>query len=142
MIQLLVAVDEHDHAKQIVDCAVVFAKSMSAKILLVYVIPEKSVPEKYSDTHGDSLPEHYYEDVFERTVGGYTKSLENAKLEFEGIYGVGNPTDFILRTAKSRKVNFIVVGIRGLRRIGRLKALGDVARNVIERSEIPVIAVP
>jgi nucleotide-binding universal stress UspA family protein len=142
MRKILVAVDGHPHAKKIVETSIDLAKAMSAKIILVYVITEKSVPIKYRDSHGDALPEHYTEDVFERTVGALRDDIASAKVEYEGIVGQGDPKKFIIKTAESREADLIVVGVRGLRRLSRIKALGDVARSVIEESKIPVTAVP
>ncbi len=85
MKQILVAVDEHPHAEEIVESAIRLAVPMSAKILLMYVVTDKSVPESYRDSHGDALPEHFYLDKFQRTVGRLLKHSEKAGLACEGI---------------------------------------------------------
>jgi nucleotide-binding universal stress UspA family protein len=141
MKQILVAVDEHAHAEQIVDSAIELAKSMSARILLMYVV-ESSVPDNYRDEHGDALPEHYYRDEFERSMGPLVKMIQKAGLRCEEIPGSGDPVKEILKTAKSRNVSYIVMGTRELRGLGKLRAIGSVSRNVIEKSTIPVVAVP
>jgi nucleotide-binding universal stress UspA family protein len=142
MKQILVAVDEHPHAQQIVDSAIELAEGISAKILLIYVMEKRSVPEKYRDEHGDALPEHYYEDEFERTVGPLVNLIEKAGIRCEGIAANGDPVKEILKAAKSKSVSYIVMGTRELRGLGRLRAIGSVSRNVIEKSTIPVMAVP
>jgi nucleotide-binding universal stress UspA family protein len=142
MKQILVAVDEHPHAEQIVDSAIELAKALSAKIFLMYVVENSSVPEKYRDEHGDALPEHYYEDEFERTVGPLVKVIEKEGIRCEGIAASGDPVKEILKAAKSESVSYIVMGTRELRGLGRLRAIGSVSRNVIEKSTIPVVAVP
>ncbi len=142
MKQILVAVDEHPHAEEIVECAVRLATEISAKILLIFVVEERHVPENYRDEHGDELPEHFYADVFQRTVSPFLKYITKAGVKVEGITGVGDPVKEILKTAKARNVSYIVVGTRGLRYWGRLRAINSVSRNVIEKSVIPVVAVP
>lgn len=142
MKQILVAVDEHPHAEQIVESAIQLAMPMAAKILLLYVVTEKSVPEGYADQHGDALPEHYYEDQFQRTVGRLLKHIEKAGMKYEGICGVGDPQEEILKAARSNDVSYIVVGARRFRYLSRLKAFGNVGRTVIENSTVPVLAVP
>lgn len=142
MKQILVAVDEHPHAEQIVDSAIELAKGISASILLIYVVDKKSVPEKFRDEHGDALPEHYYEDEFQRTLGPLLKTIEKTGIKCEGIAASGDPVKEILKAAKSKNVNYIVMGTRELRGLGRLRAIGSVSRNVIEKSSIPVVAVP
>jgi len=141
MKQILVAVDEHAHAEQIVESAIELAQGISAKIVLMYVV-EGPPPENYRDTHGDALPEHYYEDEFERSVGPLVDVVEKAGITCEPLAGSGDPVKEILRVAKSKGVNYIVMGTRELRGLGRLRAIGSVSRNVIEKSTIPVVAVP
>lgn len=141
MKQILVAVDEHAHAEQIVDSAIELAQGISAKIVLMYVV-EGSPPENYRDTHGDALPEHYYQDEFERSVGSLVEVVEKAGIRCEPLVASGDPVKEILKVAKSKSVNYIVMGTRELRGLGRLRAIGSVSRNVIEKSSIPVVAVP
>ena len=142
MTQILVAVDEHPHAEQIVDSAIELAQGMSARILLIYVVDKTSVPEKYRDEHGDALPEHFYEDEFQRTVGQLVKAVENAGIECEGVAASGDPVREILKAAVSTGADYIVMGARELRGLRRLRAISSVSRNVIEKSTIPVVAVP
>ena len=68
--------------------------------------------------------------------------IEKAGIAFEGINSKGNPEQQILKTAKTKRVDYIVVGTRGLRRLNRLRAIGNVSRSVIENSTVPVLAVP
>jgi nucleotide-binding universal stress UspA family protein len=142
MKQILVAVDQHAHAKQIVESAIVLAEAMSAKILLLYVVRSKSVPSGFVDMHGDKIPEHYYRDQFHRVTDELVKKIAEAGLKYEGICGVGDPKDLILKTATSRRVDYVVIGIHGFRGLSRLKAIGNIARSVIESSGVPVLAIP
>jgi len=142
MKHILVAVDEHPHAEQIIDSAIQLAGGISAKIFLIYVMDDESVPETYRDEHGDALPEHYFEDQFKRITGPMLKRIEKAGIKGEGIIAVGNPEKEILKAAKSKDASYIVIGTRELRGLGRLRAIGSVSRNVIEKSTIPVVAVP
>ena len=142
MKNILVAVDQHAHAQQIVDSAIELAVAMSAKVFLLYVVRNKSVPSGFVDMHGDKIPEHYYRDQFHKVTDGLVKKIEVAGLKYEGICGVGDPQDLILKTAKSRKVDYVVIGIHRFRGLSRLKALGNLARNVIESSDVPVLAIP
>jgi nucleotide-binding universal stress UspA family protein len=139
---ILVAVDEHPHAEQIVDSAIQLARALAAKILLIYVVPARSVPDSYRDADGDALPEHFYKDEYLRTVAPLLKMIEKAGVKYEGISASGDPVKEILKVAKSRDVGYIVMGARELRGLGRLRAINSVSRNVIEKSTIPVVAVP
>ncbi|HLA22853.1 MAG TPA: universal stress protein [Nitrosopumilaceae archaeon] len=53
----------------------------------------------------------------------------------------GNPTDAILKFARGRKIDLIVMGSQGLHGIGRLKALGSVSRKISELASCPVMIV-
>lgn len=139
---VLVAVDEHPHATKIVEAAVHLAAPISAKIALLYVITDKKVPARFVDVHGDAIPEHYYLDQYHRTVDALVKKVHDAGLHFEGICGVGDPLEVILKSASSRDASYIVVGVHGYSGLGKLKAVGNVARNVIEKSDVPVLAIP
>jgi nucleotide-binding universal stress UspA family protein len=142
MKQILVAVDTHPHAVKIVDSAIEMAELMSAKILLIYVQQATAVPGGYTDEHGDALPEHWYEDQFQRAMRPLFKRMDAAGVKYEGVCKVGNPVDQILKTAKSKQADYIVVGARGLSNLRRLKAISSVSRNVIEKSDIPVVSIP
>jgi nucleotide-binding universal stress UspA family protein len=139
---ILVAVDEHSHAEQIVDSGIKLAKALSTKIFLIYVVSGGSVPSSYRDVHGDALPEHYAEDEFRRTAGPLLTTIEEAGVKYEAIAATGDPVKEILKAAKSKDVCYIVVGTRELRGLSRLKAISSVSRKVIESSTIPVVAVP
>jgi len=139
---ILVAIDEHPHAAQIVESGIQLAKALSAKIFLIYVVGGGSVPDSYRDEHGDALPEHYAEDEFRRTAGPLIKAIEKAGVKYEGISASGDPVKEILKAAKSKDVSYIVIGTRELRGLGRLRAIASVSRIVIEKSTIPVVAVP
>jgi nucleotide-binding universal stress UspA family protein len=142
MKQILVAIDEHPHADQIVDSGIELAEAMSAKILVIYVVEKGSVPDEYRDSHGDALPEHFYDDLFKRAVAPYLKRIEKAGIMYEGISAAGDPVKEILKVAKAKGVDYIVVGTREQRGLGRLRAIGSVSRNLIEKSTVPVLAVP
>jgi nucleotide-binding universal stress UspA family protein len=53
----------------------------------------------------------------------------------------GNPIDAILKFARGRKINLIVMGSQGLHGVGRLKALGSVSRKISELASCPVMIV-
>jgi nucleotide-binding universal stress UspA family protein len=142
MKQILVAVDEHPHAERIVETSIELARELASRILLIYVMPKTSPPENYKDTHGDALPEHYYEDEYERSLAPVLAKLQKSKVTFEKVLAVGDPQEEILKAAKSRRVSYIVVGARGLRGLRRLAAISSVSRGVIEKAEVPVLTVP
>ena len=139
---MLVAVDGQSQTGNIVDRAIELASALSAKILLLYVIVEKEVPRGYEDIHGDSIPEHYYQEQYHRATDEQAEKIRKAGIEFEGMCGTGDPKFAILSTSKSKEVSFVVLGVRSFRHQGRLRGEGNVAKEVMEGSAVPVIAIP
>ena len=131
---VLLAVDGHPHSKKIADAAIEVAKAMSAKILLCFVITE-AAPEGY---HGDD----FNKDEFDRAVGGIADRIRAAKVECEELWGAGDPKKLIVKTAELRKATMIVIGMHPLHNVGKIRALGDVSRSVVENSKVPVLVIP
>ncbi|MBI3023705.1 MAG: universal stress protein [Thaumarchaeota archaeon] len=146
MKEILVAVDGSKHSEKIVDYAIDLAKTMSAKIALIYVMPELSIPEdykKYAEEEKISRPESsYLRSVAERILADLGERIRRKGVEYEEAYTVGYPAEAILHAVERRRVDLVVVGVRGLHGLGRLRALGSVARKIIENSPVPVIAIP
>ena len=102
MKQILVAVDEHPHAEQIVDAAIQLAEATSAKILLIYVVSAKTLPSGYRESDQDNKGEDFYEDEYLRAVGPLLERIEKAGIAFEGINSKGNPEQQILKDGKNK----------------------------------------
>ena len=136
------AVDGHPESGKLVGLAIEFASALPAKILLLYVVMDKEVPRGYEDIHGDSIPEHYYQEQYHRATDELAEKIKKAGIEFEGLCGTGDPKLSILSTAKSRGVDFVVLGVHGFKHPGRFRGDGNVAREVMENLTVPVIAVP
>jgi len=131
---ILVAIDGHPHSKKIVDSAIEIAKAMSAKILLSYVVTE-AAPQGY---HGDD----FNKDEFDRAVGPEVERIRKARVECEELWGAGDPKKLIIKTAEQRKASMVVIGMHPLRNIGKIRALGDVSRSIVENSKVPVLVIP
>lgn len=144
MTEILVAVDGCNHSERVVNEAIELAKATSADIVLAYVAPKLAIPDEYMKNSEEVVPsvESYYEDFSERMFGDLLEQAKKEGVKAETIFGAGNPTEFILKKAKERKVSMIVVGVDGLHRLARIRALGSTSRRIIENSTIPVVSVP
>jgi nucleotide-binding universal stress UspA family protein len=144
--EILVAVDGSKHSERIVDFAASLAKPLSAKILLIYVMPSSDIPEDYLDyakREAISSPvASYLRTVAEEIIAKLGERIKERGVEYEGVYHLGNPAEKIIEAAESKKVGLVVVGVRGLHSVDRIRALGSVSRRVIENSGIPVLTVP
>jgi nucleotide-binding universal stress UspA family protein len=145
MNQILVAVDGSKHSEKVADEAVTVAKSMAAKILLLYVCPDAlAVPEEfraYAKVEEVDLSE-YYSVISTNILSKLGTRIKGKGIELESISESGRAADEILEVAKTRGVNMILVGMHGLHAVGPLRSLGSTARRVIEKSPIPVVVVP
>ena len=144
MTEILVAVDGHEHCKRIVDTAIQLAKPLSAKIILTYVAPKLSVPDEYAASLQQEEPvtEDYYEEFSKRMLGDLDARARKQGVQVETLFGVGNPTDYIIEKAKSRKVSLIVIGACATHRLKGIRSIGSVTTRVIQNSPVPVVAVP
>ncbi|MDE1818745.1 MAG: universal stress protein [Thaumarchaeota archaeon] len=52
-----------------------------------------------------------------------------------------NPAEAILKFARGRKIDLIIIGSQGLHGIGKIKALGSVSRKISELANCPVLIV-
>jgi nucleotide-binding universal stress UspA family protein len=146
MERILVAVDGSRHSDRVVDFASDLAKTLSAEIVLIYVMRHPDVPEDYVDyVKREALKNpvaSYSNTIAEQIIAKLGERIRKKGITFEGIYHLGNPAEKIIETAESKKVRLIVLGVVGLHSVGRLKALGSVSRRVIENSPVPVLVVP
>lgn len=146
MQRILVAVNGSKHSEKVVDFAAGLAKDLSARIVLIFVMPRPDVPEDYADYAKREILANpvasYLNTVSEQIITKLGARIAKKGIEFEGIYHLGNPVEKIMETAQAKKVTLVVVGMHGLRRFGRLRALGSVSRKIIDKSPVPVLVVP
>ena len=134
---ILVAVDESPAAMQAVECARKLSKLTGATVILVHAYPK--------------APEYLGEPNLSQTIA---RHIENARklieplaqsLQEDGVSTIteilqGPPADAILRVAKARNVDLIVMGARGLGSLGSL-LLGSVSQKVMAHATCPVMVV-
>lgn len=78
-------------------------------------------------------------EFLERSQVSYCKS-KGVKAYYKIIVD-GNVAEEILRVAKKKAVDLIVIGSQGLHGIGKIKSLGSVSRKVSEVASCPVLIV-
>ena len=146
MKRMLVAVNGSKHSEEVADFAADLARDLSAKIVLIFVMPRPDVPEDYADYAKREVLKNpvasYLNMVSEQIIAELGARIREKGVEFEAIYHLGNPVEKIMETAEAKKVELIVIGMHGRHRIGRLWVLGSVSRKIIEKSPVPVLVVP
>ena len=143
---MLVAVNGSKHSEKVADFAAELAEELSARIVLIFVMPRPNVPEDYVDYARRELLKNpvasYLNDVSEQIIATLGARIAKKGVKFEAIFHLGNPVEKIIETTEAKKVGLVVVGMHGRRRIGRRWGLGNVSRKIIEKSPVPVIVVP
>jgi nucleotide-binding universal stress UspA family protein len=141
---IVVAVDGSKHSVKVVDYAISLARPLGAKLLLVNVPPDLSIREGYEQYAKVERmnPATYYQEVSDNIPEDLSERIRNAKVSFETISGSGSVAKCVLDTAKTNHGSLVVVGMFGLHRVAKIRALGSSARRIIEKSDVPVTSVP
>ena len=124
------------------------AKIFHAKIVILFVIEERFFSKPYVKLKGKEsieskrlelikLIEDKASDIIEKKVYEFRQKEIDTNYKIE----VGIPTEIILKFAKGINADLIVMGKKGLRKLGKIKAIGSVSRNIAENSHIPVVLV-
>jgi nucleotide-binding universal stress UspA family protein len=144
MERILAAIDGSDHSEKVVDGAAGLARSIGAKVVLLYVVPQLEVPKSYEQyAKGEGAnPYAYPTEVGDQVLRKFGKELDAKKVDHEDVCVVGRAASKIVETASSRHAGMIVIGLHGLTGAGRMISLGGVARRVVEDSKVPVVVIP
>lgn len=140
--RVLHATDFSTASKRALEMAAELAKQNGAELLLVHVlVPHVTYPQ---DTYAD--PAFYLE--LEKTVRRQAQSsldalvakVKKAKVKVAGLLLRGSAHDQIVRAAKNRRADMVVIGTHGRTGISKL-LMGSVAGRVIAAAACPVLTV-
>lgn len=138
---LLIATDGSAIAARAARAGVGLAKANAARVSAVYVArpfhPLAWEVEALVDTRAEY--ERYHELRARRALGQCRSLANRAGVRFQELQtGAKHPYLGILRAARERGCDLIVMGSHGRRGVRRL-ALGSEAEQVIKRSRVPVL---
>jgi universal stress protein A len=140
--RILHATDFSTASKRAFEIAVEFAKQNKAELLLVHVL----VPHVIYPPDADADPAFYLE--LERTTRRQAQSsldalvgqVKRRKVKVTGLLLRGTAHDQIVRSAKNRRADMVVIGTHGRTGISKL-LMGSVAGRVISEATCPVLTV-
>jgi len=140
--RLLVPVDGSPHAKRAVNAAADLAVGREARIYLLHVIRDLSLPKEILQMiAAGEVTESRMEilqDSAEIILDNARDQLEQAGLsDVRSDYIMGDPASKILEYAERNGVDLIVIGHRGLGPRGGL--LGSVARKLVNMTTVSVL---
>lgn len=141
MLKILIAVDGSEHAERAMAAVGKMARaSLELEAILLCVSPE---PLFYGSYSAATLQKIEAEQVIQQNVI-LNLAMEQASAAglkvSESVRAYGVISNEIVRIAKDRQVDQIVMGTRGMGAMGNL-FIGSVAQAVIHQSSVPVLLV-
>jgi nucleotide-binding universal stress UspA family protein len=133
--RLLVATDFSASSKAALSAAVVLAKRLNGRVVLVHAA-EPSGSLQAGPFRVDELSRKRYAQQFQKMISASRAD----EVITDKIVITGNPVEVILAQAKHETADLIVVGTHGRRGMKRLM-LGSVAEAVVRRAPCPVFVV-
>lgn len=144
---ILYATDNSEDARHAFAYAAGFAKQFGAKLTLLHVVQEFKdmvafdfgVERSVAAQKWFSVNKDYYEEVKKRMDDIANSEYDGETIDVENvIVDKGNPVKMILKIAKEKNCDLIVMGLKG-RGILEDAMLGGTVNGVIRRSKIPVL---
>jgi nucleotide-binding universal stress UspA family protein len=141
--KIMVPVDGSDHAKKAVELAIEIARLANAQIYFIHVMEETNAPKwfkEFAEIEQVGTAD-YFEMVDKRLFAPLITRAKESKIQvFRCICAKGDPADEILRNAKSRNIDLLVMGSRGLGKFTRV-ILGSVSTKVLSHAKCTCITV-
>ncbi len=137
---ILCAVDFSGHSTEVVEYSRLIARSLGARIKVIYVAPSLS---QYVGFH---VPPTSIESFVGEIVTGAEKTMNTfleehfSGCEAEGVVVSGYAAEEILDYASEHSVDMIIMGTHGRKGIDRI-LFGSVAEKVVRTSLVPVLTV-
>jgi nucleotide-binding universal stress UspA family protein len=145
---ILVPYDGTDDSENAILEGAKLALFFKSKILILFVIEEKYFSNPYTNLKNSLSYEQKKEELtnmIESNISEMIKrklhGLGENGLDAKYIMETGQPTEIILNLVKNKKADMIVMGRKGLHRLGRIKAIGSVSRNIAENANVPIMMV-
>lgn len=139
--RILVPYDGSNFSKKALDAAIEMAKKFDSELWFLTILDKELKPrldktstnsKKHSKKSLSSIDLELRNRVMDCKEQGVSADYDLIK---------GSPKETILRFAKKRKMDLIVMGSQGLHGIRKIKSLGSVSRAVSEKSQCPVLLV-
>ncbi|HEX9020327.1 MAG TPA: universal stress protein [Nitrospirota bacterium] len=138
---ILFPTDFSNGARAAMDHAVTLAKNYSAKLILLYVIQDISIAEWYipSSISVPDLVEDMQKSAW-KEMDKWTAEVAAQVKDVETLVVRGVPFVEIIRTAKEKNADLIVIGTHGRTGIDHM-LFGSTAEKVVRKAHCPVLTV-
>ena len=141
--RILFATDFSDNSRYALTFAISFAQKYDAMLYVLHVIQQPSYPlGMYAEISFDAMDK--FSQSISEAVQKEMQTLKEKDLKgcskFESLIVHGTPFLEILRTAKEKNVELIVVGTHGRTGLDHV-LFGSTAEKVVRRAPCPVLSV-
>ncbi len=142
MKSMIVPVDFSESTEYILEEAVYYAKVTQSRVYLLHVA-SLDLGFVIGDVGFQYLPELEEAGMKEETneLTKYKERLEKEGVDVEIIIKQGTPAEVVLKEAKEKNADLIVMGSHG-RGVVMEAILGSVSKDIIKRAKVPVLIVP
>jgi universal stress protein A len=141
--KILYATDYSKASARALDEAIAMAKQNGAELLVLHVIDSVPPYVAAEDIGGAELYmklEQTTQQDAETSMNKLMEKLRKLKLNAKSLLLRGTPPEQIVRTAKNRRANLIVIGTHGRTGLSKL-LMGSVANKVVSTAHCPVLSV-
>jgi len=141
--KILFATDFSDNSKYALTYALSFAKQYNAKLYILHVIQQPSYPlGMYAEISFDAMDKfnRNISDAVEKEMQALREKDLQGFTDYECLIVHGTPFLEILRTAKEKEADLIVVGTHGRTGLDHV-LFGSTAEKVVRRAPCPVVSV-
>jgi nucleotide-binding universal stress UspA family protein len=140
-VRILLAADGSPYTRKAVRYVAGHARALTKRpeILILHVRPPIPYPSAAAYV-GRKAIQQYERDEAERVLRAASKALQRARIPAKAAWILGDPAKEIVRYAKAKKADLVVMGSRGQGAFASL-ALGSVTAKVIASTRVPVLVV-
>jgi universal stress protein A len=141
--KILYATDYSKASARALDEAIALAKQNGAELLVLHVIDPVPAYVAGEDIGGAELYmklEQTTQQDAETSMNKLMEKLRKLKVNAKSLLLRGTPPEQIVRTAKNRRANLIVIGTHGRTGLSKL-LMGSVANKVVSTAHCPVLSV-
>lgn len=147
--KILVPHDGSEISDRALKEAIKFAELFHSEIILLFVVDDRFSPPStlLSFIKGRSLKEakeeliHVLRTGAENMLKDRLEDINKMKIPAKIEIDVGSPANVIIRIAKDKDIDIIIIGSRSKKGPKYITALGSVSRSVSEMSQCPVMLV-